>query len=262
MSNLLGLVAIIVIMWQIISIGWTGLVNLQINLGTKKRRPIDISHLQLTPPSKTKEIIASLNSLEFHRLGESQLELPIKKSVTVWILINSNNTIQAETGFGRISFSTFFQDNVLVVTDYPNGEHIEMPKYQSHTITSSISDAYQHHLEQVAKFSQKYGSPNIIRNMADYFQWETMGRLNYGSIKLRNFLLVDIVRLATFGYAAIICMTLPLLYRAKFPSYTTTDVLNSQAYIELLIIGLTLPATFVPQLFSRLLKKKPYKKAA
>ena len=260
MSNYLGIVVIIMIVWQLIIIGWHGWIGLQTILGVKKRRSTDISNLNLEPPSKTQEIITSLNSLGFRRLGEAQSALPYNNFVTVWTLVNIENTVQAEVVFGWMSFSTYFQDNVLVVTDYPSGEHIEMPKYQSHTITSNISDTYQHHLEQVDKFRQLYGSPNPIRNMADYIKWETIGRINYGSIKLKNFYIFNIIRLITFGYAVAICIAIPLIYRSIYPSFTFTDSYNSQAHIELLIIGLTYPAIFFPTWFSRWQDRRVNKK--
>jgi hypothetical protein len=241
MVVLLGIVSIFIIAWITIGIGWRGLVGMQTYFGITKRRPTDVSHLNSTPPNITKGIIATLESLGFHRLGEAQLLLPQKKSSPYWILVNSENFVQAETIYNRVSFSTFFNDNVLVVTDYPSGEHIETPSYQSHTITSAVNDAFNYHLQQVDKFKTKYGSPQSISNMVDYSHWEAMGRVNYGFKKMKRFFWLDIARLAIFIYGAIIIMGLPLLLRP----------ILTQEKIEVTIMALTLPIMFVPGILSR-----------
>ncbi len=260
MGTTLGLVVIIIVLWQVFNMGRRGLVGLRIAGGAKKRRSIDSSSLQLEPPQETKELISALNSLEFHRLGEAQVKLPDNKPVTIWVLVNPDDTIQAETVYDRLSLSTYFQQDVLLVTDYPNGEQIEMPKYQSHFITSSVNDAYRHHLEQIDLFSRRYGPPHTIQNMNDYLRWETMGRVNYGNIKLRRFMIVDVVRISIFVYSTIICVTIPLLYKVMFHSITLSDATKSQAQMELLIIGLILPFLFIPPLLSKWLKTRLYKK--
>jgi hypothetical protein len=241
MSLVSGLIVIAMIIWQLLGIGWRGWVGLQTFLGARKRRSVDVSYMQLSPSPQTQNSINSLVELGFQRLGEAQVKLPFRSISTVWILVNAENFVQAETIYNRVSFSTFFDDNVLVVTDYPNGEHIETPSYQSHTITSGINDAFYYHLQQVDKFKTKYGSPHIISNMADYCRWETMGRVNYGFRKTKRFFLLDAARLIIFIYGVIIIMGLPLFSRS----------ILTQEKIELMTIGLTLPVLFVPGILSR-----------
>jgi hypothetical protein len=250
MSIYLGIAIIMLVMWQIIKEGWLGWIGVQTIRGVKKRKSTDVSNLQWTPSSRTQEIITSLNSIGFHRLGEALSILPYKRYVPVWTLVNADNIVQAEVVFGWMSLSTYFQDNVLVVTDYPSGEHIEMPRYQSHTVSSTINDAYMHHLEQVDKFRQQYGSPNLIKDMGDYLKWETVGRINYGGRKLKNLYRLNIIRLTTLGYAAAICTGIPLLFGAIY-HFPNQDVYNILAHMELLIIGFTYPAIHFPSLFSR-----------
>jgi hypothetical protein len=247
-------------MWLVINMGRQGLAGLQISRGAKNRRSVDGSSLQLAPPAETKEMITALNSLEFHRLGELPVKLPENKVVTVWVLVNSDDTIQAETVYDRISFSSFFQEDVLLVTDYPTGERIEIPRYQSHFVAASINDAYRHHLEQLELFTRKYGTPHTIQSMHDYLHWETMGRVHYGDIKLKRFTIVDTVRVAICVYAVIVCVAVPLLYKYLLLSNTMPDAGNGQAQMELLIIALILPFLFVPPILTGWLKSHLYKK--
>jgi hypothetical protein len=259
MSIYLGLAVILLILWQIIKIGWLGWMDVQTARRVKQRRSTDISQHQLTPPSRTHEIVTSLTALGFHRLGEAVSELPYKRYATVWVMVNQENTVQAEVVFGWMSLSSYFQEDVLVVTDYPTGEHIEMPGYQCHHIGSNIYEAYLHQLEQVDEFRHSYGVPNPIKTMADYFKWEIVGRIKYGPIKLKNLYHLNIVRVLTFGYAAAVCILVPLLHGIKFP-FNSAEAANSLAQVELWIIGLIYPAPFFPTVFSRWQDRQMVKK--
>jgi hypothetical protein len=248
MSLVLGLIPIIIIGWYIAGIGMQGWSGILLYLGVPKRRPTDVSQQNLVPPARTKEIIATLESLGFHRLGEAQVDLPSRKSLSYWVLVNPDNTIHAEAIFDRVSFSTCFRDDVFVVTDYPSGERINTARYASYTIVTNINDALNYHREQVDRFMVKYGSPHGISSMADYLRWEVVGRVNYGRMKLKRFFWIDVIRLGIFFYGALIIMGLPIAWKAHL-AFLPENL--PYANIELAIIGLTLPAIFVPQILFR-----------
>ena len=245
MTLILGLVAIGIIAWFLTGIGMQGWAGLQTYLGTPKRRPTDVSQQNLVPPPPTKEIIATLASLGFQRLGEAEVKLPSRDPIQYWILVNSDNSVQAETVFGRVAFSSFFKEKIFIVTDYPSGEHITTSSYVSHTVVSSIKDALDYHLQQVERFRVLHGSPQSILSMTDYLRWEVIGRINHNSMKLRRFLWADFARLAVFLYGAIIIMGLSFAWKANL-GWMAERV--TFAEVELATIGLTLPAIFVPQL--------------
>ncbi len=234
---------------------------LQIILGAKKRRSADVSHLQLSPPTETQENVTLLISMGLHRLGETQLKLPFLPISTMWILIDSENKVEAETIKSRVSFISYFQNNVMVVTDYPNGEHIEMPTYQVHTITTGLKDAYQHHLQQIEKFSQRFGPPNLIHSMSDYLYWDAIGRAHYGGLKLRRNLWLPIILLISFGYGAIAIALLSILFLTNSALFGTSSMLAAEN-VELLIILLTLPAVVIPPILSRGLLKSKFRNLA
>ena len=131
MSVLLGLVVIAVLAWRLIDIGWRGWMGLRVVLGAKNRRSIDVSAWNLPPPARAHENIASLAAIGFARLGEAQVQLPGRKAANLWVIVDSDRVVQAEVAYGMVSFSTYFQEDVLVVTDYPSGEHIEQARYLS-----------------------------------------------------------------------------------------------------------------------------------
>jgi len=157
---ILGLIALLISLFEllrsgqrILRIGLNGWRNIILSLGAKYRQPVDVSYQLIPPPSIAQENIEALKALGFRRLGEAQVKSPFNPPITVWIFTHLETRIQAEVAWKRVSFSTFFQEKTLIVTDYPNGEHIEIPNYQSHTIVTSVSHTYRYHLQQVNKFS-------------------------------------------------------------------------------------------------------------
>jgi len=228
-------------------VGFVSFVGLQTSLGTRNRRITDVSNLKLTPPSITQQNISFLNRIGFQRVGEAQLKLPFRPISTIWVLVDTNNYVQAETIGGHVSFSSFFHNNILVVTDYPNGEHINTPTYQSHTITTDLGFAYMYHLKQVKKFGRKYGTPNNIRNMADYYRGETMGRVYpYARLKLKRFIWVEIVRFVTFVFGVI---TLILEF---LPAWRTPALFP---IVTLLVL-------FIPDIFESQMIKQTHRNSA
>jgi len=237
MGVVLGLVLILSLAWYTVVQGRTSWILLQTYLGVSKRRPTDVSHLSPTPPPQAKKTIATLETLGFHRLGEAEVPLPHVRTGPYWILVNSDNSIQAEAVHGRVAFSTFFDDKVLVVTDYPNGEHLQTPTYESRTITTSIKDALDYHKLQVDKFRARYGSPQSISDMVDYVRWEVIGRVNYGRLKLRRLLLVSIARLIMFTYGAAICVVSALVWASNLESMLADSIQREMGSLFILRAG-------------------------
>jgi hypothetical protein len=246
-----GLVVICILVWRLIDIGWRGWMGLRVVLGAKRRKSIDVSAWKLQPPARAGANIAALNALGFTRLGETQVQLPGGKAPTVWVLVDPGCTIQAEVAFGMVSFTSYFREDILVVTDYPSGEHIEQARYQSHTMTRGIPEAYQHHQRQVEKFRSRYGEAHALQGMADYLRWETVGRTLYGSVKLRRFQRIHLVGVGAFAAGVLVTLAVSLVFRAIDPPATVAAVIAQQEIIELVIIGLLLPVAILPGLFQR-----------
>ncbi len=176
--------------------GFLAWLSIDAYLGVRKRVPIDLSDRRLVPSGKTAELITRLGTLGFHRLGEATIRWPFRNMRPIWVLVSSDHSIQAETVFNRVVFSTFFGENVLVATNYPNGEHLQTPTYQCRTITTSVEDALSYHRLQVEKFRAKFGPPQEILNMPDYVRWDVMGRIHYGRVVLKRFFRGGVAQLA------------------------------------------------------------------
>jgi hypothetical protein len=248
---ILGLIALAVSLFEllrsgqkILKIGLNGWINIIMTLLSKYIRPTNASHLLISPPPIAQKNIEALKSIGFRRLGEIQIKYPFQPPLTGWIFAHLERPqIQAGVAWKRIEFSTYFQDNILLVTDFPNGEHIEMPNYQSHTITTTVADAYRHHLEQITKFSLKYGQPHPLRNMTDYLHWELVGRKNYGVRKLQRWVWANIVRLIAFIYGCLVLILVPIFFDPQnIPVISHAGLFYSQEAVVYLVILLILPA--------------------
>jgi hypothetical protein len=263
----LGLIALAVSLFELIrscqkifKIGWNGWRNILMSLGAKYRQPVDVSYQLIPPPSMAKGNIETLKALGFRRLGEAQVKSPFNPPITVWIFTHLETKIQAEAAGKRVGFSTFFQEKTLLVTDYPNGEHIEIPNYQSHTIVTSVSHAYRYHLHQVDKFSRLFGEPHQIRNMTDYLHWETVARKNYATRKLMRWVWPNLVRLAAFTYGCIILILVPVFFDPqKIPVMPHAGLFSSQEALIYLMILLILPAILVSKYANRRAVRQTHK---
>ncbi len=259
MALIIGLLALALAIWELLrsgqkifKIGWNGWVNIIMSLLAKYRKPIDVSHLLIPPPPITKKNIEALKSIGFRRLGEAQIKSPFNPTITVWIFTHIESKIQAEAAWKRIAFSTYFQEKTLVVTDFPNGEHIEIPNYQSHTIVTSVANAFRYHTQQITKFSLKYGQPHPIRNMTDYLRWELVGRKNYGTRKLMRWVQADIIRLIAFIYGILVLILTPIfLDPQKLSFIPKISMFSSQEILIYIIILLLLPAIIGSRYFNR-----------
>jgi hypothetical protein len=218
MGLLLDLILILALTWIVVVDGRGGWILLLAYWGVEKRKPVVFSHLRPAPPPEAQKSIATLESLGFRHLGEASVSLPLTKPQTVWVFVNSDDSIQAEVAYGRVSFSAFFGDHALVVTDYPYGEHLQTAGYQSHTATTNIQDALDYHKAQVDKFEAQYGSPHVLSNMADYVRWEVMGRTHYGRLKLQRLFWVSIGRLVMFVYGALVLVILTFSWTSGLKS--------------------------------------------
>ncbi|HET9910674.1 MAG TPA: hypothetical protein VFQ13_02230 [Anaerolineales bacterium] len=256
---ILGLLLLGVSIWEllrsgqkILKIGWRGWVNIFLTLGAKNRQPVDVSHLLIPPPAADQKNIEELKSLGFRRLGEAEVKSPFRPPLHVWVFAHVENRIQAEAAGRRVGFSTYFQEKTLVVTDFPNGEHIEDRNYQSHTIVTSISDAYHYHLQQIEKFSRKCGPPHPVQTMNDYLRWEVVGRKNYAMRKLSRWITSNLVRLVAFVYGCLVLILTPIFFEPPdFPLIAKLGFLSSQEILIYSMILLASPAILATRYFSR-----------
>jgi hypothetical protein len=89
--------------------------------------------------------------------------------VQIWYFADPDRTSIAGTFITdqphAIIYSWFGQEAVIV-TAYPVGDRIEEPNYRYHTVSTSLADAYRHHLAQMVDFKSHFGDPTVFESMA------------------------------------------------------------------------------------------------
>jgi hypothetical protein len=138
-----------------------------------------------------------------------------------------------------LAFWTTFNDTATVETGYPTGERIDTPDFRSHTIPSSVQDAYQHHLQQVADFGTHHGAPIQIRNMDDYLQQDAIYHEYHVRRELRRLFLASLVNVIGCIYA--LCASIAVVVSMRHSEAFTLQLL----FDKLLRLTMLLAPAFV-----------------
>ncbi len=169
---LAGIVALI-----LAGLGWIGLRDLRMYKHFRRSRPVDVSHLLLTPPSEIRHVIDQLKGLGFKRLGEDRSTRPdFKKQITTWILVDRQGTTAAEVGIapepGQVicGFITVFSDDAVLITGHAFGEEHWSEGFVMQTVPSGPEDAWQRHQKALAAMASRHGAAQRLRNMANVLQ--------------------------------------------------------------------------------------------
>ena len=169
--------------------GVNGFVGLQVSLGVRKRRGEDVTHLHLSPSPKLEPMLDTLSRLGFVRLGEIGLKVPWHSIQYERVFCSPDHSIIAEATEimpNMVQFSTTFHDGAVVETVYPMGENINTTDFVSHTITSNVETAYQHHCQLISESSKKHSDPVRMPTIAELLQWEIVYRERYALRKFRR----------------------------------------------------------------------------
>jgi hypothetical protein len=263
---IIGLLALVWSLWEffragikVIKLGWNGWLDILLASLAKYRKPVDVSYQMIPAPPITQKNITALNAIGFRRLGEIQVKAAFRAPITAWILTHLDTKIQASAGWKRVEFATYFDKKTLVVTDYPNGEHIDSQHYQSHTIVTNLKDAYNYHQQQVEKFTHRFGQPHPIHSMTDYLHWEMVGRKYYATRKLRRWIWSNMVQLLAFLYGLLVLILAPLFfYPRELPGLTRISFFPAQESLIYLIVFLLLPVFFIVRQYNRWTVRQTY----
>jgi hypothetical protein len=211
--------------------GWSGFKAVLNYAGLSKRRGEDISHKGISPSSTLEPVVDSLISLGFTRLGETLTYLPlVSLGGITWLFLDESGTTCADvievTGVDAkpmLAFWTTFDDAATIETGYPTGERIDISDLRSHTVPSSVKDAYQHHLQQVADFGTHHGAPIRFRNMDDYLRQEAIYREHHARRKFRRLFLDNLVNVTSCIYA--LCASIAVVVSMRHSKAFTIQLL-------------------------------------
>jgi len=219
------LIAIAVPLWRM----W------QVYDGAASRRPFDASGAGLQPTTRVAEQLATLSQLGFTRLGEAQLDLPGQRAVqmtatgsvrvegpardrhTIFVLVDQERTIVAETGDVPgvpvlVSLNSAFADSTVVETMFPRGESIDDPDFHSGHNSHSLSRAYDDQRRHIDGWRASHGEPLAVTNMADYLRGDAAYRERYARRKLRGPLIRRQVVPAAIGLLVVLVIVALMLW--------------------------------------------------
>jgi hypothetical protein len=219
------LIAIAVPLWRM----W------QVYDGAASRRPFDASGAGLQPTARVAEQLAALSQLGFTRLGEAQLDLPGQRAVqmtatgsvrvdgpardrhTIFVLVDQERTIVAETGDvpGVLSWSP----STALLPIQPWWRRCFRVASRSTIRTSTPAttatacnaptDDQRRHIDG---WRVGHGEPLAITNMADYLRGDAAYRERYARRKLRGPLIRRQVVPAVIGLVVVFVIVALMLW--------------------------------------------------
>jgi hypothetical protein len=192
-----------------IIVGRIGIACLAIGLAAHRRRPTDASHLHESPSDGVATAIEELTSLGFERMGEVQIRLPfVIGPATTWVLADRDQTTCAEVvkhdrTDAMVGLSSTYPDGAVVETGYPQGERILDCHFESHTITTTLEEAYRYHLGRTAAFGLQHGMPLRYESISDYLRHDDAYRIRHMARKHRRLTVNTWTSLAATAYGVV-----------------------------------------------------------
>jgi hypothetical protein len=173
--------------------------------------PEAASHLDLRPNNITYPLIEAFRTLDFRRVGVTQLTGEhLHEPITTWVFASPTGTVYVEIfeqgGQGFASLFSVFDDEVFVETTYPKGVHIDQPDYHASTTDESITAAYTYHKNRVDELRPIHGEPVLVDNMAVYMVVMKLYVERFPQRRIATMRPPVIVRLATSLYGAVVIL--------------------------------------------------------
>lgn len=128
-----------------------------------RRTHIDVSNHHRELPKNMQEYQLKLGRLGFERLGETTHKLPIKDDKAVaWLFHSKDSTTVAEIipASKLVRFYSWYDDEQRIEVTFPNGDKIDLPRFQTRYVRESINKAYKLH----RRISQAYYAKNMERH--------------------------------------------------------------------------------------------------
>jgi hypothetical protein len=159
------------------------------NQRAQHRRPRDVSAEMRPADGDAFRLMAELDRLGFHRLGETEMVIPeLGLTAMSWVRVDAEGTTTAEVvdmpPEGLLAFVSVFGDGAQIETGYPVGEQIRDPDYRTRQVSSSSAEAYALHRQEIDDFGQAHGRPLAVADMAGFIRHEVAGRQRFSQRKL------------------------------------------------------------------------------
>ncbi len=196
---------------------------------------VDASDLELPPPPAVRVLVADLAALGFRRVGEGgRPDLAAQVGpAQIWYFADEDGTtcagVFAAGPYPTVVLYSWFNDQAVIVTAHPQGEHIDEPDFRFHTVASSVTDAYQHHREQLPDFEDRYGAASRLDNMTEVLRLEALYNSSFARRRQKPILLrelhIPIFQLYLIAVALGLFVALQVLHLPLMPVLAVTGLL-------------------------------------
>jgi hypothetical protein len=247
----IGLILLTVLYLILWNRGKDGFVTLRVSFGAKKRRSKDVSDQEYPIPPELSHAIGVLTKLKFKPLGGVQVPIPGGRIAGSRIFLSAKKTVFAElTDSNIVLFISVFPDDAVVETGFPVGERITTRDFRSHTITSGLEQAHQHHLGQIEAFGKTHGAPRKIKTMEEYLEWEAMYRRRHVGRKMRRHTVLGFLQVLMLAYGISALLT-AIIYWLGSDMSTIEPMLFIMTILVLVLIPAAIIAFFLPYIGDR-----------
>jgi hypothetical protein len=153
--------------------------------------PKDVSHAKTPFPPETDDTFLTLEAIGFKQLGQIAIHDPTfsPQPKIRWILVNADKTVIAElavqASITTIRFRSVYQDDMLIETCYPIGDHIVRPYHRSRRVLRNLETAWHKHQQAMTELTAVHGSAFQFNSMPDVLDFEVMYRGHHLKRRLR-----------------------------------------------------------------------------
>lgn len=82
----------------------------------------------------------------------------------------------------RVSFVTWFEDDSVIVTEYPHGKVLETDRIVNNFLRGSLSAAHDYHIKRVGEWIAQGRVPKPISDMAGYIRHQAYFEAHYSAL--------------------------------------------------------------------------------
>lgn len=138
---------------------------------------LDLTDENLDLPTKFQETVAELETLGFEFFAVLDASENHDRSQTIWYWTDETQTVRAYLSLVPplkqmvTAFITILEDEGTVETGYNVRMQMETNNLHVRNITTSLSVAYDFHLQQIVKYEEQHGQPIAISNSAELLEW-------------------------------------------------------------------------------------------
>jgi hypothetical protein len=179
----------------------------------------DVSQERIPLPEGAEDIEGELWTLGFEPIGILRIKLfGSRTPVHEWLYAIQDGRIYAEVAPLGLKnkpaitgFYTRFPDDAMIITNYPVGENIVTPNFQSRFAAYSLEAAYEHHVQQITRWEKVHGAPVIVRTVSEILQSDDVYRQLHRRRNHRRLLIIQsislVIALASFITASMVLVS-------------------------------------------------------